>query len=125
VIVNSASLRICDLRQATAGPSLSHPHRSAGRTPIVLITENDRYAISAVGGSLRVWDIASGRCVVVSSEAVEIVQLNAMGDHVAAVDIDGNALFATLKNVERGPSILTAGYGSMTPCPMCGKSLDT
>jgi len=126
LVVDSETLRICDLREATAGPPLRHRSKHSELRAIVPITEDGRYAMAGVGDTtLCLWDLVSGRCLLVTAEQAEMVRLNAMSDHVAVVDIDGNALFATLKNITRGPAILTSASTFEQPCPMCGKEVAT
>ena len=109
LVVDSETLRICDLREATAGPPLRHTTRHSEIRAVALITEDARFAITGVGDRiLRLWEVASGRCILITAEQADIVQLNAMSDNIVVVDIDGNALFATLRNLARGPAILTA-----------------
>lgn len=126
VVVSPWTFRICDLREGTAGPELRYRTKHSELPPLVLITEDARYAVAGVGEkTLRVWDLASGRCLLASAEQAEILQLNMMADEIALVDTDGNALFGTLKNLPRGPAIMTAGTTLPRPCPMCGKDVAT
>jgi hypothetical protein len=62
---------------------------------------------------------------VVSVEHAEVVRLGSAGNHVAVVDGDGEALFATVRNLPRGPAILTASEEGPQPCPLCNADVVT
>jgi WD40 repeat protein len=128
IVAGNNSFTACDLRNGKIENALATGIRSSDPLKIT-ITEDGQYAFTGIGGqNTRIWDIEANLCIAVNAEKAEIVKLGSLDHHIAIINIDGEALFATISNLKEGPAIITALPNSSQPCPFCNaeiKPLDT